>query len=209
MYRLITKEQRQDARKAWINGKETEKYKDIEILRENDKYIGLAIWQGNAGRPCVNYSYKTIEQREKAVLSYKEMADSREINKQGKKDYRSCSTNHDLKRGDIFVTSWGYDQTNYDYIVILEVSPSRKTAKCQRTSSIHWESHRTTNEQEPIFSPYGDIFTMRIKEDGKYLVGSYPFCHNGKFEGGGGRLGHFSRHIEGNTYHETDSMYGH
>ena len=32
MYRLMTKEARQNERKAWISGRETEKYKDIDIL---------------------------------------------------------------------------------------------------------------------------------------------------------------------------------
>ncbi len=36
-----------------------------------------------------------------------------------------------IKKGDIFYTSWGYDQTNYDYIVVMEVSPTGKTVYLQ------------------------------------------------------------------------------
>ena len=36
-----------------------------------------------------------------------------------------------LNIGDLFVTSWGYDQTNYDYIIVIGISSTNKTAICQ------------------------------------------------------------------------------
>jgi len=37
-----------------------------------------------------------------------------------------------VKVGDVFYTSWGYDQTNVDFYVVLSVTPSGKTAKLQK-----------------------------------------------------------------------------
>ncbi|MBE3139569.1 MAG: hypothetical protein IMZ53_03195, partial [Thermoplasmata archaeon] len=36
----------------------------------------------------------------------------------------------DLKPGDFFYESWGYDQTNIDFLQIIEVSPTKKTVLC-------------------------------------------------------------------------------
>lgn len=122
---------------------------------------------------------------------------------------KQTPVSNQLKKGDIFYTSWGYDQTNYDYIVVLEVSKTGKTCKCQRTSSIHMGETAQTNVQEPVFCPFGDVFTMRVGSSYKgslSLRGSYPFCHDGK---GSKRLDGFSRHIEGKQYHETDAYSGH
>jgi len=34
-----------------------------------------------------------------------------------------------IKKGDIFGTSWGYDQTQYNFVIVTEVSPTGKTVK--------------------------------------------------------------------------------
>lgn len=78
MYRLITKKDRQEMRKAWTEGQTTEVYKDIEILTKNTPCISLSIWKGTAGRPYLNYSYKTIEQRDQAIIREKGVALRRE-----------------------------------------------------------------------------------------------------------------------------------
>ena len=110
--------------------------------------------------------------------------------------------------GDIFYTSWGYDQTNYDYIVVVSVSSSGKTVKCRRTACKHIGVSGHDNIQEPINEPFGDIFQMVVKDwqNAPYLRGSYPFLHTGT---GSKRLGGFSPAPEGKKYYETDSQSGH
>jgi len=210
--RLTTKNDRQSAREAWISGQVTEKYKNIEILKKDTPYIGLVIWKGTAGNPYSNYSYRTIEQRDDAIEYAKKRADERERytteQTAQRKEAQKKALNHGLKKGDMFVTSWGYDQTNYDYIVVIEVSKTGKTVKCQRTSFLHHGQSCRSNIQEPIFCPFGDVFTMQIRgyDNSFSLVGSYPFCHDGT---GSKRRGHFSRAIEGIVYHETIPEFGH
>ena len=120
-------------------------------------------------------------------------------------------TGEELKKGDLFYTSWGYDQTNYDYIVVLEVSKTGKTAKCRRTSCLNMGTSGQDNVQEPIFHPFGDIFTMYIRTGYKgdlQLKGTYPFLNCGEMARGT-RMDSFWRHKEGKQYFETDSMFGH
>ena len=83
MYRLMTKEARQNERKAWISGRETEKYKDIEILSYTKNYDGkekvsLIIWRGQAGKPYINYLCRTPESAQSYIDQEKKAADNRE-----------------------------------------------------------------------------------------------------------------------------------
>jgi len=111
-----------------------------------------------------------------------------------------------VKVGDLFYTSWGYDQTNYDFIVVKELSPSGKTAICQRAKlKDREEVGFMTEKQEPKAEGYGNSFRLKIEDlrssewtsDSFHLRGSYPYCD------GDVRLGTFYPHKEGKKYYET------
>lgn len=46
-----------------------------------------------------------------------------------------ATQNNDIKVGDIFYSSWGYDQTNIDYYKVVSISPTKKTVKIIRICS--------------------------------------------------------------------------
>ncbi len=56
-----------------------------------------------------------------------------------------------VKVGDIFVRSWGYDQTNVDFYEIVEVSKTGKTAKARKNKG--------------AIVPDGDDSTLRSTSD--------------------------------------------
>lgn len=213
--RLSTKKDRLELRKAWISGRETEKYKNLEFIRSERihrngrKVYDLILWKNAAGKPSENSCYYSAEQRDRDLEFYKKMADQNEKHKKeyGNKDFDYNLANQ-LKRGDIFYTSWGYDQTNYDYVVVLKTSKTKKTVKCQRTNYLRRGEAAQSNLQEPLFCPFGDMFTLQVRtgENDITLVGSYPFCHTGT---GSKRRGSFSRHETGRIYHETMAQFGH
>lgn len=112
-----------------------------------------------------------------------------------------------VNAGDVFYTSWGYDQTNYDYVVVDKVSPSGKTAVCRRAvfKTIGQNGH--CNVQVPTGTGYGQSFRMKVVDryDGSVgLRGSYIFCGDDSK-----RFDSFSKHTAGSSYNETDSMFGH
>lgn len=122
-----------------------------------------------------------------------------------------------VRAGDVFVTSWGYDQTNYDYIVVRSVSPTGKTVICQRARSQHMGYSCQANIQRPTQEGFGEEFRMQVRVYGNghctpertpevHLVGSYPFCCTGT---GSKRLGYFQQWDGQQTYEETDPMFGH
>lgn len=90
------------------------------------------------------------------------------------------ATKQVIGAGSYFYTSWGYDQTNIDYLVVIEVSKTGKTAKCKMVSPIYVGAEGIEDVLMPA-TAYGQAFTMRVKQfdDGRtYLRGSYPYISN-------------------------------
>ena len=121
-----------------------------------------------------------------------------------------------VKVGDKFYTSWGYDQTNYDFLVVVAISPTGKTATCRMckaTVENKDSDNRFIDELKPS-EPFGDMFRMVINawvEKGRItrdeLRGQYPFCDDGSMENK--RVGTFWKVEEGKTYEQTAFGYGH
>jgi len=118
-----------------------------------------------------------------------------------------------VKKGDMFYASWGYDQTNYEYVIVEEVSPTCKTAICRRTRHKNLGHTGQAYKQKPIPKPFGDTFRLHIqKYDNKPILrGSYPFCHDGKRGENNScmRLGTLWPVKKGKIYWETDPQFGH
>jgi hypothetical protein len=75
-------------------------------------------FRGTAGKPEWHYRFKTVEQRE---LRIAEFFTSIEAHQQRVTERRAQTSayRHDVKPGDIFRASWGYDQTNIDYYQVV------------------------------------------------------------------------------------------
>jgi len=189
-------------------------FKGTTTIREKN-YPTLKTWNPKAIKPGLSYYYKSEQDREEAL--------QRAINnfiahKKNKEEYResrkpSKELTSQIKKGNLFYTSWGYDQTNYDYVAVIEVSPTGKTVKCRRTSYFNEgvSNSGTCNVQEPVYCPFGETFRLQVRSgccnsNEVSLVGSYPFLHTGE---GSKRHGYFSKVSKGDQFHETDIMFGH
>jgi len=119
-----------------------------------------------------------------------------------------------IKPGSLWFTSWGYDQTNYDFLIILSISPTKKTCECQMVKRNHLGESGQANIQAPNQERYGDVFRMRIQrriwndKDDIVLRGSYPYCHTGKM-GTGVRLDTFWPVGKREQFYETMPEFGH
>ena len=112
-----------------------------------------------------------------------------------------------IKAGAYFYTSWGYDQTNVDYCVVVEVSSTGKTVMCQMVSPIHIGSEGI----EDVLTPgtaYGPVFRMKVKQvcNNLCLKGSYPYISNMPEER---RLDCFFPTKIAETHRQTMSQFGH
>ena len=125
----------------------------------------------------------------------------------------------------IFQTSWGYDQTNYDFVKVIRITKSGKTAICKKVNKLQVDSNGYYDDLKPG-EEFGPEFRLKIEttrydgtDTGKfYLRGSYPFLS--RFEGewtdeqkedwlSSKRLDTFSEVEKGRTYAQTNSQFGH
>jgi len=116
----------------------------------------------------------------------------------------------EIEIGDLYYTSWGYDQTNYEYIIIEEISKTGKTVKARRTHHKDVGYSDQCYKQQPIAEPFGDQFRLYVRRysDGDVtLVGQYPFCYDASMDNT--RMGYFWPVKGGKIFYETDTMFGH
>lgn len=100
-----------------------ESYKDVTVVRDtvarNGKTYPFAVlFRGKSAKPVSRYLYRSVEDREASVAMAKKSADEREAWKAARKAERSGAP--DFAVGDVFYTSWGYDQTNVDFFEVVE-----------------------------------------------------------------------------------------
>ena len=99
----------------------------VNKTRDSRGPIGI-IFSGKSSKPISNYVYpgedgleRFSKSVDKAITNAKAWADvvaqRREQNK--------LTSDHNIKVGDIFYTSWGYDQTNSEFYKVVEVKGSR------------------------------------------------------------------------------------
>lgn len=114
--RLMTKEDRAQAKAFYIKGKTKIQPKGLEIefyLEDRAGGFYMMAFQGTAGKPCANYRFKTAAQRAGYMAR---MAESAKLSADYKaKRKAEAKAGRKLQVGHILYTSWGYDQTNVDF----------------------------------------------------------------------------------------------
>lgn len=115
-----------------------------------------------------------------------------------------------LKVGQIFYDSWGYDQTQNDFLEIVEVSPSNKTVMVQMIGSS--EIDDWTVKPNPQYR-YGTPFRLHVKyfSHKPLIVGQYPYCDakDCMTDRGCWRMGRFWPYEDKKGVYETPSYAGH
>lgn len=79
-----------------------------------------AIFFGKQAKPVVQYRYKDDVAREKSITDYFQRCQSHEASVVERRTERKAYA-HNVQVGDIYSTSWGYDQTNVEFFEVIEV----------------------------------------------------------------------------------------
>lgn len=99
----------------------------IQVYYKNTPCISAICFVGRAINPTWHYRFKDGQQRINEVTrTFKNVAERAEYKAARKAKAAEASANHGVKVGDVFRSSWGYDQTNIDYYQVLSVN--NKTA---------------------------------------------------------------------------------
>jgi hypothetical protein len=127
-----------------------------------------------------------VQKQEQLKAEYKELLYNYSIptkakRKRLRKLEQALAQYADIKPGMFFYESWGYDQTNIDFLEVMEVSPTKKTVLCRMVGKNRVSSGLTSDNVSPDNSYRGPtLFRLRVGfySDGVTLRGSYPFCEN-------------------------------
>jgi hypothetical protein len=92
-------------------------------LKDKDFPRGM-FFTGKKAKPTWYYTFRTTDEMKKTIndsisrlMSWQDMKDERKIKRQEYKD----NLFKDLRVGDLFSNSWGYDQTNVDFYQVTEI----------------------------------------------------------------------------------------
>ncbi len=111
-------------RLAWIFER-----KDAGTLPGDERHI-IKVWRGKQSAPYANYWFPTAEKRQQ-WLDHEIAKDAANVAAKKARQAQQRAENDavagTVKPGDVFVESWGYDQTNVDAYVVIRVSDSGKT----------------------------------------------------------------------------------
>jgi hypothetical protein len=113
----------------YLNSKKSsviERYADLKIVTyttevRNELKWCVMIWDGRKQNPSFNFYFNCIQKREDFIDEKKLNADKH----QEWKDKRAAERKAfkpDVKVGDIYYSSWGYEQTNIDFYQVVKVS---------------------------------------------------------------------------------------
>lgn len=89
--------------------------------------------------------------------------------------HKALSSDSPVMPGQIFYSSWGYEQTNIDFYMVLSLTPTGKSAKVVQigSKSVYNHSRMTSVEFPDPSKKTSDVMTKRIKSSGS--IG--PFFH--------------------------------
>lgn len=102
--------------------------------------LGAMTFVGKQQKPLTHYTYRDAARREEAV---KEIFANRQAAMAYKAERHKERTSfvHDYKVGDLFRTSWGYEQTNVEFFEVTEVQGKYLILReiAQKRDSTGWE----------------------------------------------------------------------
>ena len=105
---------------------------EVLVLANKTKLVAIA-WSGKKNKYDWYYKFRDKKQMDKYISDYFckiEMAKEYKAEQKLKKENEKAEFFESIKVGDIFVDSWGYDQTNVDfYLVTKKLKASIKIVK--------------------------------------------------------------------------------
>ena len=96
----------------------------IKGITHNGKPMA-AVWAGRAEKPQIYATYPSEEYRDEKIKEFLDRRAYRAQKTAERRKERRLTKDHDIKVGDIYYTSWGYDQTNIDFYKVVNVRGSR------------------------------------------------------------------------------------
>ena len=147
-----------------------EKFDDIEFVvysYEKDNTPIAIAYKGKSKKPHFHYRFQSVELRAAyiagAAKEIREVKQSREKFKKEQKE-RETQESKNIKVDDIFIASWGYEQTNIDAYQV--VSRTKNTVKLREIATRTVKDHGYVSaDVEPVKDSFRSesIITKRLR----------------------------------------------
>lgn len=133
-------------------------------------YFAIA-FAGKAQKPLWHYWYPDASKRQRQIDSTVDLYNQRVEEKRKKLEERR-NFMHDMKEGDILVSSWGYDQTNVDFYQVVGVSG--KTVLIREISKKVVREERGADYVAPIPNKFiGAVLKKQPRQGGSVRLNSF------------------------------------
>jgi hypothetical protein len=186
--RLMTKEDRQMARQAIIpEGAIKVQPKGLDVVfylyhNESPKPSAMC-FIGSAGRPAWRCFYHNAKSREAAIARQIESCKVR-ADYMAKRKAEAKVGAHKIEVGHIFVTCWGYDQTNIEFFKVIAkkgetllIVQEVEQIEANRGDEVSMTGRAVPGEN---FAKDSKPYTVRAGEAGIKVEGHYASLWNGK-----------------------------
>lgn len=102
----------------------------IEPVKDSEK-VSVKVWKPKSQRPYAYYIFRNWENAEVYILEQnKRLNEHKEQVKQRREERKATPEKlASVKVGDIFYSSWGYDQTNVDFYQVVAINKSMATLR--------------------------------------------------------------------------------
>lgn len=154
--------------------------KELLILGKTAKYFASAIVNKNGnirGRICL---YRTAEEAVEVLENYKRRAQERKDIKELDK-IKAKEKFAQVKVGDIFIGSWGYEAQLYDFFQVVE-KKSGKVMLRELKKNRDFENISFGACSQGFVTPIKDefendkVFGKKLNADGGFMVSTYMYC---------------------------------
>jgi len=148
---------------------------EVYIVDNGPSYVAKG-FKGKAAKPAFYYDFKTAERMaeyiDKFFADYAEMVEYK-ANEKAKAKAQKAEAAKNLKVGDIYYSSWGYDQTNIDFYKIVDVKGAKATlvkiAKSYLDSEFAYEDKVVPAPNVIVGKPMNKI----VDQFGNFNIASY------------------------------------
>lgn len=158
---------------------ETPAHLDIEVYASPDSPYAIG-YMGRSKKAVFHYRYQSMENMQKYIAKFIESAEARAAYKAEQKAKKKAAREqgHNIEVGTIFVSSWGWEQTNVDFYQVVGVT--KNSVKLRRIAS---EEVRATGHMSADVVALKDHFisdeviTKRVNEHKAVKFNSFTHAH--------------------------------
>jgi hypothetical protein len=168
-------------RRAFTGQRFTESFTDYSLgavayLQTTDtETVYMLGFSGKKSKPDFHYRFRSLEQAEKYRENWHQGLVSRaraKAERQAEKAAKRAQP-HPLKVGDVLVSSWGYDQTNYDYYQVTRLV-GKQSVEIRELGRQAAETGFLQGDCVPVKDFFkGEPMLKRVNENGSVKVHSW------------------------------------